>query len=116
MMSFWDRETFFIQESMYVLSFDTKNHFIGVKKLFVGGTSSITLDRKLIYAAALTSGAQAIAVAHNHPSGDYHPSLQDIAFTKALHEGCKTIDIKLLDHMIVTDEGYYSFSDEDFLR
>ena len=67
---------------------------------------------RIIFATALKCAASSIIVAHNHPSMNLTPSEADRELTKKLREGGKLLDIKVLDHLIVTTEGYYSFADD----
>ena len=74
--------------------------------------SGTVADPKLIFAAALKACASSIILAHNHPSGNLKPSQSDIDLTRKLKDGGKLLEIQMLDHIIVTTEGYYSFADE----
>lgn len=76
-----------------------------------GGTSSSIFDVKLIMKAALMERAEAIVLAHNHPSGTLQPSAADDAVTRKLKDACALFDIRLLDHLIITKSGFYSYSD-----
>ena len=77
-----------------------------------GATNQTVIDPKLIVGAALKMGASGIIISHNHPSGNAFPSTHDKAVTKQLKDGCKLFNITLLDHIIVTEDSYYSFGDE----
>jgi DNA repair protein RadC len=70
---------------------------------------------KVIYAVALKSGATQLALCHNHPSGNKQPSMADISLTKKLKAAGEYLDIAVIEHMILTSEGYYSFADEGML-
>jgi len=72
-------------------------------------------DPKLIFAAAINGASAAIILSHNHPSGQLKPSDADLKLTQKLKEGGKYLEIQVLDHIIVTSEGYYSFADEGVL-
>ena len=85
---------------------------LGTYSLARGGISSIIVDVRIIFATALKCVASSIIVAHNHPSMNLTPSEADKEITKKLKEGGKLLDIKVLDHLIVTTEGYYSFADD----
>ncbi|HLZ89510.1 MAG TPA: DNA repair protein RadC, partial [Puia sp.] len=80
-----------------------------------GGITSTTVDPRLIFRRALELGAVSIVVSHNHPSGSVRPSKADLALTQKLQQGAKYMDIKLLDHIIIGRDGYYSFADEGLL-
>lgn len=81
-----------------------------------GGITGTIVDPRLIFKRALEIGAVSLIVCHNHPSGNLRPSKADEALTSKLFEGAKLLDIKLLDHIIVGDNGYFSFADEGFLK
>jgi len=89
---------------------------IGFFKVSTGAVDGSMVDPKVVFTTALnTPGTCAIILAHNHPSGNLKPSEQDITITKKLKEGGKILDIKLLDHLIITDEGYLSLNDENLM-
>jgi len=77
-----------------------------------GGITGTIADPRLIFKKALEEEAVSIILCHNHPSGNFRPSRADEELTIKIREGAKYLDIKLLDHIIVGDEGYYSFADE----
>ncbi len=77
-----------------------------------GGIAGSAVDVRLILQRALLKGAPVLALCHNHPSGNLRPSTQDRQLTAALTSACKVMGIRLLDHVIVSDRGFYSFSDE----
>ena len=80
-----------------------------------GGITSTTVDPRKVFRRALEIGAVSMIVAHNHPSGSIQPSKADEALTQKLFQGSKFLDIKLLDHVIIGREGYFSFADEGLL-
>lgn len=77
-----------------------------------GATTGVMVDICLIITAALKANARAIILSHNHPSGNLKPSEADRNLTKSIQSVTRLLNIRLLDHVIVTDEGYYSFTDE----
>jgi DNA repair protein RadC len=83
--------------------------------IHIGGITNTTVDARIIYGRALEQGAVSIIVAHNHPSGSLRPSKADEALTTKLYQASKIMDIKLLDHLIIGDNGYFSFADEGML-
>lgn len=91
------------------------NKVIGILKLSTGGTSATIAEPKLVFASSILSNASSIILAHNHPSGNLTPSQADIDLTKKLKEAGKFLEIPVLDHLIVTSEGYYSFADEGLI-
>ena len=81
-----------------------------------GGITSTTVDLRVIFKNAVEQEAVSIIVAHNHPSGSLRPSKADEALTQKLSQASKIMDIKLLDHIILSDKGYFSFADEGLLN
>jgi len=85
------------------------------EKISQGGITATTVDPRLIFKKALAEDAVSIIVSHNHPSGSLRPSKADEALTAKICEGARYLDIKLLDHIIVGDQGYFSFANEGLL-
>jgi DNA repair protein RadC len=81
----------------------------------IGGIFATIADVRIIFATALKCVATGLILAHNHPSGSLQPSKADRELTKKIKEVGKFLDIQLLDHLIITPEGYYSFADEAVL-
>ncbi len=77
-----------------------------------GGVAGTVVDTKIIFKTAIGNHASSIIVCHNHPSGNLKPSEADIKITKNIKEAGKIMEIPLLDHLIITDNGFYSFADE----
>lgn len=102
-------------EEFWVLLLNRANIPIDIKMVGSGGVSATVVDVKIILKLAIEKLASSIIIAHNHPSGNLTPSDSDIEVTKKIREACKLIDIPLLDHLIVTDKDYYSFSDQGIL-
>lgn len=100
------------QEVFMVIFLKTNNQILDYKIPFRGGMSTTTVDSKVIFQMALEKKATQLIFCHNHPSGNLNPSKQDIALTNRLIEAGRLLDIKVLDHIIVSDEGYYSFADD----
>jgi len=100
------------QEEFNVLLLNRANRVIGFYNVSKGGQASTIVDAKVIFAAALKSSSSYLVLAHNHPSLNLQPSLADIELTKKLVEGAKLLDLKIIDHLIVTPYSYYSFADE----
>jgi len=99
-------------EEFWVVLLNGANKVIDVKRLTQGGTRQTVVDIPLLLKMAIEKSAQAIAVAHNHPSGQNRPSHEDDIITKRIKTGCEAIGINLLDHIIIAQNKYYSFSDE----
>ena len=114
-MKYWDENKLEFVEQFKVMLLNKANRVLGICEISTGGISGTVADPKLIFMAALKSNASFIVIAHNHPSGNLKPSRQDEELTGKIKEGGKFLDLPLLDHLIVTTEGYYSFADEGLL-
>jgi DNA repair protein RadC len=88
------------------------NHFEIISK---GGITGTVADPRIILKKALEEEATSIILCHNHPSGNLHPSRADEELTKKIKEAAGYLDIKIIDHIIVSEEGFYSFADEGML-
>lgn len=99
-------------EEFWVLLLDRRNNVLGQKRISSGGVAGTIVDAKMIFKPALERYASHIILAHNHPSGSLNPSIQDVNLTEKLKNAGGYLDIKVLDHLIITAHGYYSFSDE----
>jgi len=100
-----------IYESCFVLLLNRANDTIGYAKISQGGVTGTIIDTKLVFKYAVDSLASSLVICHNHPSGQLTPSQDDINITKRIKEACKLFDMCLLDHIILTEESYYSFAD-----
>ncbi len=101
-----------IFESSFIMLLNRVNQVIGWAKISQGGIDSTVLDIRLIAKYALESFATGVILIHNHPSGKALPGEVDIKVTRHIRDGLKTLDISLLDHIILTEKEFYSFSDE----
>lgn len=102
-------------EEFWILYLNNSNKIIKSERLSKGGITGTLVDVRLVYKEALQTGATAIILAHNHPSGTLKPSQPDIQLTKKLKAAGENLDIKVLDHLIVTEKAYFSFADENLL-
>ncbi|MDO9634043.1 MAG: DNA repair protein RadC [Paludibacter sp.] len=108
-------ETYLIDleyEEFWIALLDGGNKVIETKKLTQGGSRNTVVDVPMILKLALEKKAACIAVAHNHPSGQKHPSREDDKVTQHIKTGCEAIGIRLLDHIIIARGSFYSFCDE----
>ena len=108
----WDMDTIQLQEEFKVLLLNRANSVLGIYPLSKGGVSGTMVDIKLLLASAIKANASSIIIAHNHPSGNLKPSESDNILTRKIKEGAKLMDINLLDHLVVVNDGFYSYSDE----
>ncbi len=111
----WDENKIEFVEQFKVMFLNKANKVLGIYEVSTGGISGTVADPRVIFVAALKANACAIIISHNHPSGNLKPSRQDEELTQKIKQGGQLLEIKLLDHVIVTTEGYYSFSDEGLL-
>lgn len=102
-------------ESFQVVMLNRGNRLLGVSKISVGGIGGTVADPKKIFQTALKANASAIILAHNHPSGQTRPSQSDRTTTKKCVQAGKFLDLPVMDHIIVTRYGYFSFADEGLL-
>ncbi len=103
------------QEEFWIVLLSRANKVIAQQRISVGGISGTVADPKVIFKIGLQHSASSIILAHNHPSGQLAPSNEDIKITRKLVEVGKIMDMQVLDHLIITDEGYLSFSDKGIL-
>ncbi len=111
----WDESKIEFIEQFKVMLLNRTNKVLGIFEVSSGSSTGTVADPKLIFVAAIKANACGIIVAHNHPSGNLAPSQSDIDLTRKMKEGGRFLEIQLLDHLIVTPEGYYSFADEGVL-
>lgn len=103
------------REQFAVLLLNRSNDVLGWFCASQGGVAGTVADPKIIMQAALLSNASGMILAHNHPSGNMNPSESDKTLTKRIGVAAKALDIGLLDHLIITTEGYFSFADKGLL-
>ena len=101
-----------IYEQFYILLLNRANRILGFVKISEGGVSGTVVDPKKIFQIALKANASGIILAHNHPSGNIQPSASDEAITAKIVAAGKFLEISVLDHLVITNECYFSFSDE----
>ncbi|MBI1779793.1 MAG: JAB domain-containing protein [Sphingobacteriales bacterium] len=111
----WNENTIEMQEEFKVLLLNRGNKVIGIYEASAGGITGTVADPRLILAAAIKSLSVSIILSHNHPSGNLKPSRADEELTQKIKIAASYHDIKVIDHIIITSEGYYSFADEGVL-
>jgi len=110
--AFFAKGTIALQEQFFVMYLNTSHNVLGVYPVSKGGITGTVADIRLILGVALKTASTAMIIAHNHPSGNLQPSLADEVLTKKLKDAAGLLDVNLLDHLIVSDAGFYSFADE----
>lgn len=108
----YDSETIQYREYMKLILLNNAKRVLGIVHISEGGLDSTSADIRIIMQAAILGNASAMILSHNHPSGNKQPSNQDDLLTDRVKKAAKLFDIQLLDHIIVTDSGYYSYLDE----
>jgi DNA repair protein RadC len=102
-------------EEFWVLYLNNSNKVIQKEQLSKGGITGTLVDVRLVLKTALQVGATSLILSHNHPSGTLQPSVADKGITKKLQTAATSLDIKVLDHVIVTEKTYFSFADENLM-
>jgi len=102
-------------EEFYVVYLNRANFVISLEMISIGGSHATIVDGKIIFRKAIEAKASQIILAHNHPSGNNEPSEADLKLTKRLRSLGAIVEIPVIDHLILTDFGYYSFADESKL-
>ncbi len=102
-------------EEFYVLYVNKMNEVFDRQQVSVGGTSGTVVDVKIVMREALLRRAAGIIIAHNHPSGSLSPSQADIEMTRRIKKAGEVMDLTLLDHLIISERGFYSFADEGMI-
>lgn len=103
------------QEYFLVITLDGASHIINTRTIFIGTLNQSIVHPREVFADAISDRSAGIIIAHNHPSGTLQASRSDILITQRLQEVAKIVGIELLDHVILTKDGYYSFADEGLL-
>lgn len=112
LLSLWDSDTIELQEEFKILLLNRANEVLGIYPLSRGGITGTVVDSRLIFAVALKCNATGIILCHNHPSGNLKPSDADVTLTKSIKKCADFLDITLIDHLIITKNSFFSFSNE----
>jgi DNA repair protein RadC len=116
LLKFFPEDTIALYETFVVGYLNRANRLIGVYELSKGGITGTVADPRLVLSVALKTAATGVVLCHNHPSGNLQPSSADIEITKKIDSACKFLDIKLIDHIILSPIGhFFSFIDEGIL-
>ncbi|WP_423147897.1 JAB domain-containing protein [Rubrolithibacter danxiaensis] len=111
----WNCDTLDLVEQFKIMLLNRANRVLGLIEISTGGMSGTIADPKIIFCSAIKAAASGIILVHNHPSGNLKPSEADRQLTRKLKSGGELLDISVLDHLIISSEGYYSFADEGLL-
>lgn len=99
-------------EEIWIVLLNRAHCIMSARKVTEGGAAASLFDVKKTIKTALLEDAQAVVLCHNHPSGQLRPSVQDDNITRQFKAACDTVDLRMLDHIIVTHTGYYSYNDQ----
>ncbi|MBO5194168.1 MAG: JAB domain-containing protein, partial [Bacteroidales bacterium] len=99
-------------EECWIIYLNRSNRIIGKERISSGGMTETTVDNRVLVRRALEKNACSVILVHNHPSGDPTPGKADISATISLRNALRTCDISLVDHVVVSDDRFYSFADE----
>lgn len=99
-------------EECHVLLLDRSHTIMGEQLVSRGGIAGTAVDVRVVMKHAIVAQASAIVLVHNHPSGNTTPSMEDDRLTRHVAEAARTLDLRLLDHVVVADGGYYSYSEQ----
>ena len=108
----WNLELIEYQEEVKIILLNRSNIVLGIHELSKGGITGSVVDIRVVLGVALKCGASSIIMIHNHPSSKLIASEADKTITKKLKQACSLLDIQLLDHLIISKDGYYSFGDD----
>ncbi|MBI4654903.1 MAG: DNA repair protein RadC [Nitrospirae bacterium] len=103
------------KEHFKLILLNTRNKIIGISTVSVGTLNASLVHPREVFKDAIMHGAYSVVLAHNHPSGDSEPSEDDLMITKRLVEAGKILDIKVIDHIIITKNGYFSFKEKGLI-
>lgn len=115
MRSIFNADTILWTEEVIMVCLNRANDVVGYYRVSSGGFSGSVLDPRVVMTIALQNASSSIILAHNHPSGNLKPSEGDRAVTEKIRKACEFFDMKLLDHLIITDESYFAFSENGLL-
>lgn len=111
----WDLGKIDFIEQFKIMLLNRANRVLGIVEVSTGGVAGTVADPKVIFSASLKANASVIILSHNHPSGNLKPSQADLDLTRKLIAAGTYLDINVIEHIIITSEGYLSFADEGLL-
>jgi DNA repair protein RadC len=114
MLKNWEQIEY--RETFKILFLDVGKHALGINTVSTGGLTDTTVDVRMILQGALLANAVGLVCCHNHPSGNTKPSFEDDIITLKIMQAAKIMNIELIDHLIITDCGYYSYRDNKRLE
>lgn len=104
-----------IRECFFALYLNRANRVVSFSQISSGGVSGTVVDPRLVFKGAIDCLASGIILCHNHPSGNLNPSVPDRELTEKIKKGASLFDMSVIDHIILTEDKYLSFADENFI-
>lgn len=114
-LSIFDEDTIELKESLKVMFLNASSEVLGYIIASDGGTNNTSMDIRQIMQCALMTNAERLILCHNHPTGDVTPSIDDIAVTYNLKRACDMMGIELIEHLIISSDGCFSFVDKGLM-
>jgi len=114
-LNHWDMNKMEFQEQFKIMLLSNANKVLGIYECSSGSVSGTVVDIRIIFCCALKTNAKRIILCHNHPSGNLKASPADLSLTSRLIQAGKLLDISVIDHLIITTEGFISIADEGLL-
>ena len=114
-LSQWNSNIIEYQEEVKIILLNRSNIVLGIYEMSKGGITGSVVDIRIILGIALKCGASCIIMVHNHPSGKLVASDADKTITRKLKQACELLDVNLLDHLIISKDGYFSFADNGLI-
>lgn len=99
-------------EASWVLLLNNNARLLGIRQISSGGITETMVDVRMVIKEAILADSTVLILCHNHPSGSLNPSRQDDKLTESLRQACSMVNIRLIDHVIVSDGGYYSYAEQ----
>ncbi|SDM62377.1 DNA repair protein RadC [Daejeonella rubra] len=115
LQSNWNFEIIEFIEEFKIILLNRANRVLGIVPISVGGTAGTVADPKVIFVSALKCNAASVILIHNHPSGNLRPSQADMELTRKLKSAGQFLDLPIIEHIILTKDGYLSFADEGMM-
>lgn len=115
LLSTWEESRLEFVEEFKVLLLNRAHRVLGLVEISRGCNTGTVVDPKLVFVAAIKANACSVIITHNHPSGNVQPSQADRDLTRKLRDGGKLLEVTVLDHIVLSKEGYFSFADEGLL-
>ncbi|WP_343522038.1 JAB domain-containing protein [Pedobacter sp.] len=115
LMQHWNLGLINFLEEFKIILLNRTNRVLGLVDISMGGVSGTYVDPKIVFVVALKANASGLILVHNHPSGNLKPSDADIKLTQKIKDGAKLLEIEIHDHLIISENSYYSMTDDGIM-